>query len=196
MSLIEVNCDVSKASAALGRIMAKIGPAGRHELYSAAAASVGNLVKRHVSRESLRRHFSARRLGAQPTGHLEKGARAVTFFASPASGEVIIPIPGISRAFQDLEIIPNHAKALTIPMNAHSYGRRVAELRALGWNFFKMGKESSGILFGRREEEVVPMYVLKTRVRQAQDRSLLPSDADVARSAASAMRQVISSLKH
>ena len=40
---------------------------------------------------------------------------------------------------------------------------------------------------GKRDDETVPLYSLKKRVTQRQDRSLLPSDADIRTTAARAM---------
>ena len=59
----------------LHRFLDCLKPAGRHHLYSAAAAAVSNLVRRHIAADAPRRHFSASRLGATPTGFMEKAAR-------------------------------------------------------------------------------------------------------------------------
>lgn len=161
----------------------------RHNLFSAAANAVQVLVRGHLARESQVRHTTADSLGGQRTGHLEKGARSVYFEASADYGEVIIPVPGISRAFGDVTITPTGAAALTIPVSPWSYGHRASELTALGWKLFRTKGEKSGrgILFGERDGKVEPLYVLKKRVQQRQDRSLLPSDADITRTAAKAI---------
>lgn len=42
-----------------------------------------------------------------------------------------INIPGASRAFHDVTILPVHAKALTIPMHASAYGKKASDFNNL-----------------------------------------------------------------
>ena len=167
---------------------------GRRNLFSAAANAVKILVRDHLSAQSARRHFTASNLGATPTGILEKAAAKTTFHADQDHGEVVIPTPAVARAFRDVTIAAQRAKALTIPINRFAYGRRAFELQEMGWKFYvrKPKKESGvggdGILYGKlNDEQPVPLYILKKRVTQRQDRSLLPSDADIGTAAARAM---------
>ena len=171
----------------LGKWLDLVKPEGRRQLFSVAANAVRILVRNHLSRIAPRHHISAHRLGATPTGHIEKGARATHFTASSDSAEVIIPIAGLSRAFRPLTITPRTANALTLPVSSHSYGKRVGELRANGWNIFRpKGKDT---LWGKLQDEddAVPLYVLKKRVQLKQDRSLLPSDAELGGTASKAI---------
>ena len=171
----------------LGKWLDLVKPEGRRLLFSVAANAVRILVRNHLSRIAPRHHISAHRLGATPTGHIEKGARATHFTVSSDSAEVIIPIAGLSRAFRPLTITPRTANALTLPVSSHSYGKRVGELRANGWNIFRpKGKDT---LWGKLQDEddAVPLYVLKKRVQLKQDRSLLPSDAELGGTASKAM---------
>ena len=159
---------------------------GRRQLFFVAANAVRILVRDHLSRIAPRHHISAHRLGATPTGHIEKGARATHFTASSDSAEVIIPIAGLSRAFGPLTITPRNAAALTLPVSPHAYGKRVGELRANGWNIFR--PKGHDILMGSLgDDEAVPLYVLKKRVQLKQDRSLLPSDAELGGTASKAI---------
>ena len=175
----------------LGKWLDLVKSEGRRQLFSVAANAVRILVRNHLSRIAPRHHISAHRLGATPTGHIEKGARATHFTASSDSAEVIIPIAGLSRAFRPLTITPRTANALTLPVSSHSYGKRVGELRANGWNIFRpKGKDT---LWGKLQDEddAVPLYVLKKRVQLKQDRSLLPSDAELGGTASKAMLDYI-----
>lgn len=175
----------------LGKWLDLVKSEGRRQLFSVAANAVRILVRNHLSRIAPRHHMSAHRLGATPTGHIEKGARATHFTASSDSAEVIIPIAGLSRAFRPLTITPRTANALTLPVSSHSYGKRVGELRANGWNIFRpKGKDT---LWGKLQDEddAVPLYVLKKRVQLKQDRSLLPSDAELGGTASKAMLDYI-----
>ena len=175
----------------LGKWLDLVKSEGRHQLFSVAANAMRILVRNHLSRIAPRHHMSAHRLGATPTGHIEKGARATHFTASSDSAEVIIPIAGLSRAFRPLTITPRTANALTLPVSSHSYGKRVGELRANGWNIFR--PEGKDTLWGKLQDEddAVPLYVLKKRVQLKQDRSLLPSDAELSGTASKAMLDYI-----
>lgn len=174
----------------LGKWLDLVKSEGRRQLFSVAANAVRILVRDHLFRIAPRHHISAHRLGATPTGHLEKGARATQFTASANGAEVIIPIPGLSRAFGPLTITPRNAAALTLPVSPHAYGKRVGELRANGWNIFR--PKGHDILMGSLgDDEAVPLYVLKRRVQLKQDRSLLPSDAELGTTASKAMLDYI-----
>ena len=189
-----------KTPPSLNRFLDCLKPGSRRLLFSAAAAAVSNLVRRHIAADAPRRHNSARRLGATPTGFMEAAARKTVFHADEQHGEVVIPSPGFGRAFHDVEITPTKANRLTIPISAHAYGHRVSELKSFGWKFFQglKGHEAEDILFGYRgkgkDREVKPLYVLKNYVRQAQDRSLLPSDAAISTTASRAMMATIQSI--
>lgn len=174
----------------LGRWLDLVKPEGRRQLFSVAGNAVRVLVRNHLMRIIPRHHVSAARLGATPTGHMEKGARATHFTATSDRAEVIIPIAGLSRAFKPLTITPRNAAALTLPVSSHSYGKRVGELRANGWNIFR--PKGRDILMGALgDDEAVPLYVLKKRVQLKQDRSLLPSDAELGRTASTAILRYI-----
>ena len=150
----------------------------------------------YAVRDRVRKHLRAQS-GATPTGHIEKGARATQFTASTNGAEVIIPIPGLSRAFRPLTITPRTANALTLPVSPHAYGKRVGDLRTSGWNIFQL--KDVGVLMGTppggdgksADSGAVPLYVLHKRVQLKQDRSLLPSDAELGGTASKAMLDYI-----
>ena len=170
----------------LGAWMDLVKSEGRRQMFSVAANAVRILVRSHLARIAPRHHIWAGRLGATPTGHIEKGARATHFTATSDGAEVIIPIAGLSRAFRPIAITPRNASALTLPVSAHAYGKRVGELRANGWNIFR--PKGHDVLMGALNgEEAGPLYVLKKRVQLKQDRSLLPGDAELGRTASTAI---------
>lgn len=181
--------------ASLSRFIDALRGPGKHNLFSAAAAAVCDLTRRHIVGQASRRHYSAGRLGATPTGFLEKAARKTVFHSDMSHGEVVIPSPGFGRAFHDINITPKSKPFLTIPAHAHAYGRRASELRALGWKLFrpavkgthKSDNRKRDLLMGYRDGETVCLYILKLRVHQRQDRSLLPSDDALTTTAARAM---------
>ncbi|MBR4653409.1 MAG: hypothetical protein IKO72_08625 [Kiritimatiellae bacterium] len=177
-------------------ILSIVGSEGRRELFSVAANALRILVQRHIRAAAPTRHVWATILGGRRTGHLTKGARLVTAHATPTYGVVEVPIPGISRAFQDLTITPRTADMLTIPARGAggiSYGHRAAEMQALGWRLFrgKGSEKARHLLFGRKERDTRILYVLKERVTVPMDRGLLPSDGAVENTTREAMEKEI-----
>ena len=173
--------------AALHRWKDMMSAENRKRMFSAAADAVENLVRRHILRIAPAHHNSATKLGATPTGHLTKGARSTVSHATDSAAEIIIPIAGLNRAFKNLTITPKNASALTLPIASQSYGQRVARMRQLGWSIFRpKGKD---VLMGTPQGggDAVPLYVLKKRVEQRQDRTLLPSDAELSTTAGRAI---------
>lgn len=177
------------------RVYEAVGPAGRHDLLSAAATGAKILVQGHLRTEAPRRHSTADRLRARRTEHLEKGARAVTMHADGEKAVVEVPIPGITRAFHDIEIRPVKADKLTIPVNAMSYGRTAGELSALGWRLFRGRCKGANLLFGSRGEgknRVTHLfYALKDRVTVPMDPSLLPTNDEIMNEATASMAREI-----
>ena len=139
------------------------------ECAMAAADSLAETVRDHIRRAAGARHRTASRLGATREGR---------------SAVVTVPIPGITRAFGDLHIRPKNAKALTIPINAVSYGVRAPELADRGWSLFTLSSRQgpgAGILFGRKagEASTVALYLLRNSADIPQDRGLMPSDEEM-----------------
>lgn len=184
--MLKVTTNVEQMSLRLGKLAAKVGPAGRRQLYSAAANAVAILVRGHLSRLGGWKHMSADKLGAQPTGILGKAAMRTTWRATSEYGEVVIPTPAVRRAFHDVEIRPGSWEFLTIPASSTSYGLRAAVLAAHGWKIYRPGK--ARVLMGKLgDDEPKLLYYLVSSVHQRQDRSLLPSDEAMKQSAAGAM---------
>ena len=165
-------------------------PEFRQRMFAAIADRVENLVRRHLLRIAPAHHNAANRLGATPTGHIERGARTTVANSSAEFAEVVIPIAGISRAFKDLSIVPRNAAYLTIPIAPQAYGKRVARMRQLGWMIFR--PKGRDVLMGaQKDQEAIPLYCLKKRVDQRQDRTLLPGDDEIGSTAAAAITGVI-----
>jgi len=167
-------------------MMGALRPESRTELFSVAGRAVMNFVQRHIRGYMRTKHHTANMLGARPTGHYRKGAAAMTTSADSSGAEVRIPIPGINRAYEDLEIRPGPGKrALTLPRAAVAYGRKVSEVRELGWTVFH--PKGTNWLLGRRAGEDTSVYTLPTLlytlvggVLQRRDPSLLPPLGDIA----------------
>ena len=163
-------------------VMGALKPESRTDIYAAAGRAVMNAVQRHIRSYMRTKHTTAHMLGARPTGHYEKGAAAITMTADQSGAEVRIPIPGIDRAWNDIQIRPGPGKrALTLPRAAVAYGRTVAEVRALGWTVFK--PKGTNWLMGTKGDDkttLTLLYTLVGGVVQRRDPSLLPSQGEIA----------------
>lgn len=178
---MDIKVKFNNRDALVRDILSIVGPEGRRDLHAVAAKAIQIVVQRHVRAYARSHHATAKRLGATPTGHLAKGARAITWYANSVYGVVEVPIPGITRAFGDLVIRPRKADKLTIPADRLAYGRTAAELQAMGWKIARgrPGTKGEHILFGRHGKERRILYWLKDRVTVRQDRSLLPADKEI-----------------
>ena len=162
-------------------VMGALRPESRAEVNSVAGRAVMNHVQRHIRAYMRTKHGSAHALGARPTGHYEKGAAAITMTADQSGAEVRIPIPGLRRAWEDVQIRPGPGKqALTLPRAAIAYGRTVAEVRALGWTVFR--PKGTNWLMGTKDgdDSATLLYTLVGGVVQRRDPSLLPSQGEIA----------------
>ncbi len=182
---IEVNVT---ANTVVSDLMGALTPNNRRELYGDAAEHLAALVQGHIRSYMGRKHATAHRLGAQPTGHYEAGAADIHTNATSERGEVVIPIPGIRRAFGDVRIEAKRAKALTIPVDALAYGRRASTLEAMGWRLFRIkSKKGADLLMGTDGETTKPLYLLRKSVTQSRDPSLMPTMDEMERTVATAM---------
>ena len=183
--MITISSNIGDTTVRLGAWVSKVGGAGRKLLFSAAANAVAILVRSHIARLGTWKHASAERIGATPTGFLSKAARGTVHNASENHGEVVIPSPGFSRAFHDVEIRPRNAAYLTIPASAEAYGKRAGVLAAHGWKIWR--PKGRKFLMGSKGEDPKILYWLAESVMQKQDRELLPADEEMQRAAAGAI---------
>lgn len=89
-----------------------------------------------------------------------------------ADNEVVIDVPGISRAFHDLNIRPKNGKYLTIPLHRSAYGISAKDVSGL---FYTKNRNGTEMLAKNEGGALVVMYILKTQVHQARNPNLLPS---------------------
>ncbi len=169
-----------KPSPKLAAFVRALGPAGRQTLNESAGRQLWADIRDHLKAEAGRRHGTAKRLGAQPTGHLEKAAQSTGWTADADAASVTVHSPGISRVFRPLNIAPKRAQSLTIPVHALGYGRRASEVSAVYRLFRPKGKD---YLMADVEGTPTVIYLLRKAVTVPQDRSLLPSDEALSKSA-------------
>lgn len=171
-----VTVSVDSKTPSLKALLAALSPAGRKALHSRSSTRLFSVIKRHLIGLAASRHATATSLGATPTGHLAKAAERMTRTQDAEGGAVNIFAPGFKRVFESFTIFPRVAKALTIPVNAISYGKRVYEVQPLvGYGIFR--PKGTNILAYNNGGNLVPLYVLVKRAFIKQDRSLLPDDS-------------------
>ncbi len=185
-------------NAVLSDLLGLLSPKARKELHAVAAENLAHLIQLHLRQFVFSKHVTAQKLGAQPTRHYEKGTAAISTHATASKGTVTIPIPGIQRAFHDVTITAKVAQALTLPVDALAYGRRVSEVKALGWQIFRPKDKASGTLrdclLGTKNGETKVLYVLKRVVRQPRDPSLLPAQEAMSQTAIDAMIRCVNTI--
>jgi len=181
--MITVTIDTGDLGGKLRALANKMGAAGRAQLNRVGVNAAAAKVQRHIHGYAICKHFSADDLGAAPTGHYEKGAAAITANASADLAEVVIPIPGITRAFHDIRLSTptRHGKNfITIPKHRDAYGQPVEKLRLRGWKIFRPGNKQCLLGYRQKGEKPVMLYALAKSVNQPQDTRLLPTRHDLA----------------
>ena len=89
------------------------------------------------------------------------------------SGEIIIDVPGISRAYKDLHITPKTKSRLTIPIHQSAYGKKASSFSNL---FFLKKKNKKEFLVQKTGNGITFMYYLAKEVHQQRDPRLMPSN--------------------
>lgn len=161
----------------------------RHSLNKRIGLAAKAKTREHLAGIARTRHGTARKLGAEPTGHFKEAAESINMVASADSAELRVSHRGgLSRAVRDVDIKPTGGRSfLTIAVHGAAYGKRVRELeRALGRRLFRPYKKGAGKVRARAlaatggDGTLVFFYALAESVHQDQDRGLLPSDEDYA----------------
>lgn len=173
--MISISVDSSRVEPRLRALAAELGNGATASRNG--ADQVVALIRTHLAGLAGSRHATAAKLGASPTGHIR--AQACRREHADADGATIsVGIPGIGRAFRDIEIAPRRASALTIPVHRLAYGRTVYEVSRDRSVFKPKGKN---YLATTEDGKLTVLYLLRTRVRQPRDPSLLPTREDLAR---------------
>lgn len=150
------------------------GLADRRQLHARIAVQGSEFTRDYL--RGLNRHKTATSLGAKPTQHHARAARGIESDSNAETATIRIPrSSGLARAFQDMVIRPGSGKKLlTIPADKRTYGKRAGEF-APGVLVFAMSLQKRTPLLIFADGSGVA-YWLTPVVRQAQDRTLLPSD--------------------
>lgn len=95
-------------------------------------------------------------------------------------GSVDIDVPGVTRAYKNLDIRPRFRKFLAIPMHREAYGKKPADFSDL----FVVRKKDSGKAYLAQKAPggtgITFMFSLVKRAFQPRDSRLMPSDQTLA----------------
>jgi hypothetical protein len=170
------------ATGAVQRLLS--GLTTRKKLNQFIGSSVKALVRDHVIKDSNSRHATANALGATPSGFVGKAVESVER-AEPKPDEDGVTIslnhPWFARVDGPVTIVPKEKTWLTIPLVAGAYNQRAYRLQGLF--FLSAGKDKAFLAKEKEDGKVELWYLLKKSVKQAQDRSRLPADADMMKAA-------------
>ncbi len=196
--------DVTIRNPLLERYSAALDSPERTALNAAMGTEVQVVTENHLRGLAATRHATADRLGASYTGFMaqaaEKVASPAALSADPSAATLTINHPGIARAFHPITITPHNATYLAIPLNALAYGRRPREFDKVVL-IFKGGSRKGGAEPRKEksdEEKAAPVdlpaFLLVRSVTQQQDRTLLPSNEEWEKAAATGARNFIAAL--
>ena len=162
--------------------------ASDHELAQAAGRGVSNAVKRHM----VERDSRGRSDGLPRTGYYGDAAGGVTTEVSGNRAVVTIHKEGVALHYYGGVVYPTEGhKALAIPKSIKGAGKRPSEIDpdrtkfALVW---PKGK-TTGTLRDKETDEVV--YLLVSKATIPEDKTVLPTDAELESAGMSAMEAIL-----
>lgn len=146
---------------------------------------------RDALRTSVRRHFQARFPGSRHWSP-DKVVDGTVQSGILTSGAVNVEVPGASRAYHGVTIRPKFRKHLSIPIASRALGKRPADFPDL---FMVEKKDGTKLLAQGGLGGLAFLYVLKDKVFQRQDKTLMPSDETLADGAFSRLAAYLQGVK-
>lgn len=168
-------------------------------VYRNAGETLARCIRNWMRMLNQTRHSKSAAMGLKPSNHFSPD-KVLEPIVTDDGADVPIAIPGISRAFHDIDIFPKEASALAIPLHADAYGMSPREVNDRGlFKMFRINRagtnQKGNVLYRNNDGVLEAMYALTQHVHQSQDRSLMPSDADMEKAAVdgaeSAIRAII-----
>ena len=104
-------------------------------------------------------------------------------------GVVDVDVPGVSRAYHDIDIRPRNRQYLTIPMHREAFGRSAADFNDLF--LVKKKKDGSAFLAKNDGGNLSMMFFLAKSVHQRRDSKIMPSDSEMASVAMSRLSRLL-----
>ena len=155
-----------------------------NSLLRAAGTSLAKRIRQHMRLLNRTRHSSLS--GGKSSNHFspEKVSEPTV---SQDAVTVAVDIPGITRAYHDIDIYPKEANALAIPLHESAYGISPRENNDRGtYQLFRIKKDGvPGNVLYRNDEDggLIAMYALTKHVHQVQDPTLMPTNQELTDSA-------------
>lgn len=151
---------------------------GMNSILRSAGTNLAACIRKHMRRLNASRHSSLS--GGKSSNHFSPDKVSEPHISNDAV-TVAVAIPGITRAYHDIDIYPKEANALAIPLHESAYGISPREINDRGtYKLFRIKKDGvPGNVLYRTEEgddELIPMYALTQHVHQVRDPSLMPTD--------------------
>lgn len=92
-------------------------------------------------------------------------------------GVVDVDVPGVSRAYQDIDIRPRNKQYLTIPMHREAFGKKASDFNDL---FVVRKKDGKGFLAKNNGGNLTMMFFLSKHVHQRMNPRIMPTDNELA----------------
>lgn len=162
--------------------------ASDHELAQAAGRGVSNAVKRHL----VERDSRGRSDGLPRTGYYGDAASGVTTEVSGSRAVVTIHKEGVALHYYGGVVYPTEGhKALAIPKSIQGAGKRPSEIDPDRTKFALVWPkgEKTGTLRDKETDEVVYLLVSKAKIKE--DKTVLPTDAELESAGMSAMEAIL-----
>lgn len=135
---------------------------------------------------SVKNHFGRLHPGSS---HFDPNKANASLDTSLNQGVVDVDVPGISRAYHDIDILPKTKQALTIPMHREAYGKKAADFDDL---FLVKRKDGKAFLARNNGGNLSMMFFLAKHVHQRKDSGLMPTDDTLAINSMSRLSRLIS----
>ena len=103
-------------------------------------------------------------------------------------GVVDVDVPGVSRAYHDIDIIPRNRQYLTIPMHREAFGKKAPDFNDL---FVVKKKDGKAFLAKNDGGNLSMMFFLAKHVHQSMNTSIMPTDNELASVAMSRLSRLV-----
>ena len=103
-------------------------------------------------------------------------------------GVVDVDVPGVSRAYHDIDIIPRNRQYLTIPMHREAFGKKAPDFNDL---FVVKKKDGKAFLAKNDGGNLAMMFFLAKHVHQRMNTSIMPTDNELASVAMSRLSRLV-----
>lgn len=163
-----------------------------NSLLRAAGTSLAKRIRQHMRLLNRNRHSALS--GGKSSNHFSPDKVSEPTVSQDAV-TVAVDIPGITRAYHDIDIYPKEANALAIPLHESAYGISPRENNDRGtYKLFRIKKNGvPGNVLYRNDEGggLIPMYALTQHVHQVQDPTLMPSNQELTESAIEGLQSAL-----